>query len=111
MLPSLYALYLEERTEDHIIERPEGFATYRYLPNNQVYIIDIYVLSLYRKQGIASKLADEICALAKKDGCNQAVGTVLSNKSWTSLNIKMMFNYGFEIYASTNEAIILKKDI
>ena len=110
-MPSLYARYLDERTDDRLIETDKGFVTYRRLNNKQIYAIDIYVLPEYRQQGVAAKLLDQVCEYAKSIGCEELLGTVLSNKSWTSLNIKMMFNYGFEITSSTTEAIILKKDI
>jgi GNAT superfamily N-acetyltransferase len=110
-MTSLYAQYLKERTSDEIIECDTGFITYRKIDEKIMYVPDIFVLSEVRNHGIARNLLDKVSEYAKSIGCTQLIGTVLSNKIWTTLNLKMMFNYGFEVTSSTNEAIVLKKDI
>ncbi len=110
-MKTLYAKYLEERTSDQIIERSEGFATYRYLNENQVYIIDIYVLPEFRELGIASILADNIAEEALKKGCKEMLGTVVPSTNNATTSIMILIAYGMSVLSSSNDLIIFKKDI
>lgn len=108
---SLYADYLKERTTDFILETDEGFATYRYLSENKVYIIDLYVAPPYRKLGHAAHLADRICALAKSKGCTKLIGTVLISANGSNDSVKVLLAYGMTIISGHDGVIIFEKEI
>lgn len=108
---SIYAEYLAERTDDKIIERVEGFITYRYLNKDQVYIIDLYVVPCFRKQGIASKLANIVCEEAKKAGCKEMLGTVNPSCKGANESILTLIAYGMQVSSSTNNIIVFKKGL
>lgn len=108
---SLYARYLDERTDDSIIETEYGFATYRYLKPRTVYIIDLYVLPEHRKKGIASQLADKICAEAKIRDCIELLGTVVPFTYGATESILTLIAYGMKVRSSCDNLIIFKKDI
>ncbi len=109
---SLYANYIKEKTEDHIIELAEGFATYRYLDEGKtVYIIDIYVLPDFREQKLASTIADTVVEEARKKGCNKLLGSVVPSAKGSTISLKVLLGYGMKLESSANDFIIFRKDI
>lgn len=110
-MSSLYAKYLKERTADHIIETPRGFASYRYISEKTCYIIDIYVIPEERKQGYASKLANYIATRAKSKGCTELIGTVCPSANNADASIKTLQAYGMSVKSAQNDLIIFSKEI
>ncbi len=108
---SLYSDYIKEITNDGIIEIEEGFATYRYINTQTVYIIDIFVLPEHRKKRIAFKLVDMIVQKAKERGCTELLGTVSPTSPVGTISMKGHLAYGMTLHSVANNAIILKKDI
>ena len=109
---SLYADYLTERTSDKILEIPDkGFATYRYLNEKQVYIIDIFTVPAMRKSGLASEMANMIAVEAKAKGCSEMVGTCVPSTNNSTISLKVLLAYGMKIASATNDLIILTKEI
>lgn len=111
-LPSMYASYLRERTNDLILEYEQGFATYRYLNNNTtVYIIDIFVNPASRESGIAASLANEIVKQAKLKGCKELIGSVVPSTKYSTRSLKVLLGYKMELSTASNDLIIFRKDI
>lgn len=108
---SLYADYIQERTNDYIIEDETGFATYRFLNEKSVYIIDIYVRPDVRTSKLASKMANEIAEIAKHKGCTEMFGTVVPSAKGSDTSIKVLQGYGMRLHNSSNDLIVFKKDI
>lgn len=109
---SLYANYLRERSFDEILEVDKGFATYRYLDNKKtVYIVDIYVLPEFRKEGIAKKLADAIVMNAVEQGCTKLLGSVVPSAKGSTESIKVLIAYGMTLESSSNDFIVFKKEL
>ena len=107
----MYADYLTERTTDEIIESNEGFATFRYVGDKSVYIVDIYVKPESRKTGHAAFLANEICLIAKRNGKSEIMGTVVPSAKGSTTSLKVLLAYGFALWSSTNDLIIFRKDL
>lgn len=107
---SLYADYIKERLGKGIIERPEGFATY-VAWSDGIYIEDIYVSPDSRHSNVASAMADEIAAIAKEKGFSRLYGSVKPSANWSTISMKVLLAYGFEIHSAGNDAIILVKGI
>lgn len=110
-MASLYAQYLKERTDDKIIESEQGFITYRYLNNDQVYIVDIFVLPEFRKKKWASVFANIVCARAKQNGCKTLIGSVNPSCHGADDSIKVLMAYGMSVYSSTDNLILFRKDL
>lgn len=108
---SLFADYLKEKTNDQIIESEIGFATYRYLDKESVYIVDLYVKPAYRQQKAASSIADIIVELAKKKGCKKLLGSVVPSTKGSTESVKVLLAYGMSLDSSVNDFITFKKDI
>lgn len=108
---SLYADYIREKTNDHILETADGFATYRFPDENTVYIVDIYVPKEIRKSGVATCLANEIVNLAKLKGCTKLIGSVVPSAKDSDTSLKVLQGYGMTLDSSTNDFILFKKEI
>lgn len=110
----LYAQYLMERTGDLIHRHEDGFATFRYLKNGDkksVYIVDIFVVKKARKSGVATLIADLVAAEARLEGCTEMLGTVCPSANGSTVSLKSLLGYGFELMSASNDAIILRKDL
>lgn len=108
---SLYADYLTQRTEDHIIENDMGFITWRYMPNNQVYIVDLYVRPESRGSHVASDLADMVVSQAKEKGCTELFGTVVPRAKNSDISLKVLQAYGMSLHSANHEIIFMRKEI
>lgn len=108
---SLYGDYIKEHRGDEIIETKQGFATYRYIDDTTVYLIDIYVIPDYRKSNAASDMADEVVKAAKLRGCNKLLGTVVPTANNSTVSLRALLGYGFTLKSSANDLIIFEKGI
>lgn len=101
-----------EKTSDHILETEQGFATYRYLePENAVYIIDLYVLPEFRKEGCAAKMADAIVKASKELGFKKLLGSVVPTSKDSTTSLKVLIAYGMKLKSSSENFIVFEKDI
>ena len=108
---SMYAEYLTEKTDDQILEVQEGFATYRYIDEKTVYIIDIYVKPEFRRNHIAKAMADTIVRLAKEKGCQILLGSVVPSAKGSTESLKALIAYGFQLHSSQQNFVVFKKEI
>jgi predicted GNAT family acetyltransferase len=108
---SLYADYLKERTNDQIIESEKGFATYRFLNDKSVYIVDLYVKPEFRKQGVASDFSAIIMERAKERGCTKMIGSVVPSAHGSTESVKVLFAHGMRIESCTNDFVLFSKEI
>lgn len=112
MSNSLYAQYITERTNDKIIELPQGFATYRYYPQTKsCYIIDIYVKPEHRNSHIASEMANMIASEAKNEGYTSLIGTVAPSAKNSTASLQVLISYGMKLDSCERDVIVFKKDI
>jgi ribosomal protein S18 acetylase RimI-like enzyme len=108
---SLYADYLHERTDDLIAEREWGFATYRVMDPETVYIVDIFVRPEVRRSGAASELADEIAANARANGYKWLLGTVMPSTKGSTDSLKVLLAYGMTLWKAEDDAIWFRKPL
>lgn len=107
---SLFGQYIYERQNKSIIEDEFGFATY-YFQNDCCYIEDIYVVREKRKENIASKYADKIAEEAKSKGMKYLVGSVKPSANGSTVSLKVLLGYGFQLVAAQEDFIWFKKEI
>ena len=110
----MYRDYLKERLGDELVERPEGFATYRYVNDFgtlAVYIVDLYVRPDFRKTKVASDMADEIVSVAKKEGHKVLLGTVASTAKNATDSIKVLLSYGMHFFRCNQDGLVFRKEI
>lgn len=108
---SLYADYIKEHRNDECIESDKGFCTYRYLNNDQVYIVDIYVVPSHRKSKTASDLADLVAQVAKSKGCKEVLGTVVPGYKGSTDSLRVLLGYGMSLSHIDGNMIVFKKDL
>jgi len=107
----MYADYLKERTGDDLIQSEKGFATFRFIDEKTVYLVDLFVKKEFRNIGEANFLADQVCALAKQKGCNKLIGTVAPNTNGATANLKHLLGYGMSLVRSDTSLIVFEKEI
>jgi GNAT superfamily N-acetyltransferase len=61
----LWAEYIEERENAHVIYNDHGFITYKNESDTEVLICDFYVKPRYRKSGVADDLYKQMLSLEK----------------------------------------------
>jgi GNAT superfamily N-acetyltransferase len=76
-----------------------------------VYLEDIYILPEYRKNSIASTIANEIASLAKAKGCTRMLGSVIPTANNSTDSLKVLMAYGMKLDSCTNNFILLSKGI
>lgn len=108
---SLYAEYLAERTSDQILENDQGFITWRFINEKQVYIVDIFVRKNFRTAQVATKLADYVCSIAKNLGYKEVIGTVVPSTKGANASLRVLWGYGMTLHSAQPDLIIMKKDI
>lgn len=108
---SLYSMYIQERTNDEIIETDKGFCTYRFLDEKTVYIVDIFVLSDFRTTGEASNMADSVVELAVAKGCSELIGSVVPSCKNSAASMKVLLAYGMAPKSASNDFVIFSKRI
>ena len=111
MALSLYAQYLKERTPKGIIETEDGFATFEYVGEDIVYIVDIFVIPEKRQQRIAATLADKIVEEAVKAGKKYLMGSVDVTAKGADTSIKVLEAYGMKPYKAAEPMIFYTKEI
>ncbi len=111
-MTSMYAQYLRERTDDHILETEHGFVTFRFIEETKaVYIIDIFVVPEKRESKVGAALADTVIAQAKERGCVEALGTVVPSAKGSTTSLRVLLGYGMQLQSSSNNLIVFRKDI
>lgn len=108
---SLFSEYLAERTNTQIIETTQGFATYKFLEDNTIYLEDLFVKPEFRRSHVASELADKVCALGKVKGCTHLIGSVVPSAKNSTESIKVLLAYGMKVSKSMNDFIVFRKEL
>lgn len=107
---SKLARYLKERENVDTYESEYGFASY-IISGEECYIKDIWVEPQFRQLGFATKLADEICKIAKERGCKFLTGSVCPSANGADASLKVLHGYGMKLMCSKENLIIFKKSI
>lgn len=106
----MYRDYLREREGADLIWNEKGWAAFRVI-GPECYISEIYVKPEFRRQSVASKLADEITEMAKEVGCTHLTGTVCPQAEGADDSLKALQGYGMRLYSSSEEKIVFIKEI
>ncbi len=111
MTLSLYARYLAERTPRGIVETEDGFATFEFVGEDTVYIVDLYVVPEKRKNHIASNMADKIVEESVKQGKKFLLGSVDVTAKGAEDSCKVLEAYGMRIHKVAEPMIFYVKEI
>lgn len=108
---SLYARYAKEFLGRSVIETEEGFVTYRYTDENTVYIENLYVIPELRQNKVASQLAQRVAEEAIVKGCKKMLGSVIPSANNSTVSMKVLLAYGFELDSATADFILFSKEL
>nr|BFD59657.1 hypothetical protein CKG001_17640 [Bdellovibrio sp. CKG001] len=107
----MYANYILERLGRDLILYPDlGFATFQ-ITEKECYLVDIYVEKPYRKQDVATRLADDVVKIAKEKGCTILKGSVDLRAKNPDTSMRALLSYGLKPYSAEDSFIIFYKDI
>lgn len=105
-----FANYLKEREGVDLIETDQGFAIYN-ISRDECYIRDIYVFPEFRKQGVASSIADLVCVKARLAGCKILTGSVCPTTKGSTTSLDVLRGYGMKLHACSNNLIMFSKEL
>lgn len=108
---SHYGQYLKERTGRGIVETEDGFATFEYVNDEVVYIIDLFVVPEKRNMRVAAGLADQIVEAAVKDGKKHLLGSIDATAKGAETSAKVLEAYGMKVYKVAEPMIFYIKEI
>jgi len=110
-MSSLYSQYIKERCGRGILESEDGFATFDYVTDEIVYIIDLYVVPEKRRNHYAAFLADKIVEQAVKDGKKFLLGSVDQTAKGAEDSQKVLEAYGMRLYKTAAPMLFYVKEI
>jgi ribosomal protein S18 acetylase RimI-like enzyme len=105
----LYKEYLKLNGKE-LIEEEHGYLTY-YQVNDGLYIEDIFVDPGFRKNHIASSLADKVTKAAWEIGLRKLYVSVRPSYQHSTESLKVLLAYGFKLKSSGVDAIYFEKEI
>ncbi len=107
---TLYAEYLKESFGRYIIEKDYGFITYD-LIEDKICTVDGYIKPEFRKQGLASKMMDEVVEIGKLNGKKYLCCPVNSLIKTAEISHISHKAYGMKLYKIDINNIIYIKEI
>lgn len=107
---SLYAEYVRERENKHILEDDKGFITY-VVNGDECYIVDMYIKEKHRRSGHGIKQADQVCEAAKRLGCKYITGSVDPRTNGATYSMKLLINYGMEVLMVKDSLVYFVKEL
>jgi len=108
---SLFKDYLEERQDVSLISTDVGFATYKLVDNETVWLIDIFVDKDYRRKGIATQLSELVQIEAEKLGCTKMLGSVDITANGVTESMKSVLSNGFKFSHANGNILYFVKEI
>ena len=108
---NLFAKYLEEREGVKVISSDVGFATYKQVDNETVYLINIFVEKEHRRKGIASQLSLQVQIEAERLGCTKLLGSVDITTNGVTNSLKAVLGDGFEFSHGIGNVLYFIKNI
>jgi len=108
---SLYGQYIAERQGRGILESKHGFATFEYVGEDVVYIVDLYVTPKKRKSHVASELANKICDIAIASGKKTLLGSVDLTAVGAEASCKVLEAYGMKVHKVAEPMVFYVKSL
>lgn len=107
---SLWADYVSEVLDREVVEREFGFASF-VIKDTDCYLEDLYVPPVFRGHHVAHRLADEVKKIARKRGCRTLTTTINCTFKDPTTSLKTSLAYGFKIYSTAVNVIVLRMEV
>lgn len=101
----MFERYLKERKNENVLAVNDGFIVYK-IAENVCLITEIYTKPEFRKNKIASHLADKVFEIAKESDCIEVQCIVDLNTNDSELSMLSILHYGFKPYRCEGQNII-----
>lgn len=73
--------------------------------------MDVFVLPEFRRTKIASELATMVGKIGKEKGCKELITTVMPNLNGSTISLKLVLSYGFQLKSSSDNLILFSKEL
>ncbi len=110
MISKYYPEYLQEYKNHEYVENEYGFATFELTPD-AIIIGDVYVRPDYRKQGFATEIITDVCAIGRKQGCKHIVATIYMGYAGKEISLLAALKFGVKIISAGADKIIVAKEL
>jgi ribosomal protein S18 acetylase RimI-like enzyme len=107
---SLYSEYISELRDLQIIEKDYGYITYNF-QQDAVYIEELFIRKDFRHSGLGQELGSTVEQIAREKGMKKLLCTVIPTNKNSTYAIASYIKWGFKLDSSTNNFILLTKDI
>lgn len=107
----MYKKYIKERENSDLVEVAHGFATYRHIEADTVYLVDIFVEEEYRQDGIGKTLSHEVAKIAKELGATKLAGSICLGANGVTLLMAALIGDGFKFTHANGNMLYFIKDI
>jgi ribosomal protein S18 acetylase RimI-like enzyme len=94
----LYADYLQERENAHILENENGFCIYKYLSPTTAYLQDIYVKPEWRKTAIGKKMLEDVVKICKKSNISALLASTDISANNPEVSALAILKSGFKFH-------------
>lgn len=106
----MWSEYFMEREGFQTIETDKGVASYK-ISGEECYIRDIFISKAHRRSGEAFRIGDMIAEIARINGCKKLTGSVVPSLNGSSESMMGLLKYGFKLHHSTQDFIVLVKEL
>lgn len=103
--------YIKERNLESVVETPYGFAVYKKISIDTVYLTEIWVEKAHRRSNKATELMELVILEAHKLGASKLVGSCCPSAVGGTESLKSMLARNFKLLSCENDIIYLVKEI
>lgn len=107
---SLYAQYISEVANRHVIEEPHGFITYEII-GKVCYVSEFFIVKDMRGQGYGYDLFERVAKVAKAQGCEAVMGRVEVVSKTCNEALQLYLKCGAKLSSAEVGTIFVTKEI
>lgn len=93
------------------IETPVGFALYKRVADDAVWLADVFVVPEARRSGAGSHLADQVCDVAREMKCKYVLTSVDPTAPGATVSMMAILSYGFNVFGNDGRLVLFKKEL
>ncbi len=106
----MYAQYVRERLGREIIYNDKCFLVYT-INGDELYVVEIFVRSEFRKTGAMKDLINQVEAIAKEKKCKHITGTIYTDTLGATESLVYCISHGMKVHGTKEEdcIVLIKK--
>jgi GNAT superfamily N-acetyltransferase len=107
---SLFAQYVNELTNSHVLEWSQGFIWYE-INGDECYAREVFVEPVARRTGLVRDMEAELIRIAKEAGCKRLSGSVIPTNNGSTDSLRFMLAMGYSLRSSSVNFISFVKEL